>query len=541
MSEEDNVYRFHKDDIQQDDLSSAGSSAAGENQNTGSQGYQNQGDQSQGTGNQGYDNYGSQGQGCQSQGTGSQGYQNQGNPGQGYQSQGDQGQSSQNQGSQGQNFQSQGMNGQPFQTGKKKDKKPKRQHHGMGPKGKKTWKFIGKVVAAALLFGLVSSLTFGGVTGLIGGGKKGQVETEEESSGGHTAVLKTVSGDSSSGSKDDSGSSGVTAIDVSSVVDNVMPSIVSINSVFESTNNFFNTSGEYTGAGSGILVAQTDDTLYVATNNHVVENASSISVTFHDGSEVDAQIKGTDADNDLAVLSVAVKDVSSDTLSGLKIATLGDSDNLKVGETAIAIGNALGYGQSVTTGVISALNRKIETEDGTSQTLIQTDAAINPGNSGGALLNKDGQVIGINSSKFSDTSVEGMGYAIPINTAIPIIQELIDRESVASADASYLGISGVDVTSDVSQYYGLPEGVYVSDVVSGSPAEDAGIQSGDVLTAFDGHSIDSMSTLKDLMQYYAAGTKVKVTIERPQQSGEKTEYKEKTVTVTLAKKSAYAF
>ncbi len=413
---------------------------------------------------------------------------------------------------------------------RKRQKRNSGERKGLG----KTGKFVGKCVAAGLIFGLVSSLTFSGV-GVITGRNNNQSGTNSANTSEKTALLTTASGNSTNDQvSTDSGTvSSTTALDVSGVVASVMPSIVSINSTFESEGNYFGMSGEYTGAGSGIIVAQTDGTMYIATNNHVVSGATKVTVNFYgdEDSEVEAEVKGTDSSNDLAVLSVNISDIPSDTLSNLKVASLGDSDSVQVGQTAIAIGNALGYGQSVTTGVISALDRKV-TIDNETYTLIQTDAAINPGNSGGALLNADGQVIAINSAKFSDTEVEGMGYAIPISTAIPIINELISREAVSDDEASYLGIAGIDVSDSVSQVYGMPEGVYISQVLDGSAAETAGIHEKDILTEFDGHSISSMSELQELMQYYAAGTTVDVTVQR----AENGQYTEKTLSVTLDKK-----
>lgn len=419
----------------------------------------------------------------------------------------------------------------------RKQQKQKKRNSGGEKKFGKTGKFVGKCVAAGLIFGLVSSVTFSGVTGLVGKNTNQSAAASTTTSSEKTALLSTASGngtnDNVSANSDTTGTT--TALDVSGVVSAVMPSIVSINSTFESEGNYFGTSGEYSGAGSGIIVAQTDGTMYIATNNHVVSGATKVTINFYgdEDNEVEAEVKGTDSSNDLAVLSVNISDIPSDILSNLKVATLGDSDSVQVGQTAIAIGNALGYGQSVTTGVISALNRKV-TIDNETYTLIQTDAAINPGNSGGALLNADGQVIAINSAKFSDTQVEGMGYAIPISTAIPIINELISREAVSDDEASYLGIAGIDVSDSVSEVYGMPEGVYISQVIDGDAAKTAGIQEGDILTEFDGHSISSMSELKELMQYYAAGTTVDVKVER----AENGQYTEKTISVTLSKKPA---
>nr|MCR5099797.1 trypsin-like peptidase domain-containing protein [Butyrivibrio sp.] len=265
---------------------------------------------------------------------------------------------------------------------------------------------------------------------------------------------------------------------------------------------------------------------------HVIEGADSLEVQFSDDSTAEAAVKGTDSDMDLAVIAVQLDSLSSDTLSAIKVATLGDSDSLTVGEPAIAIGNALGYGQSVTTGVISAINRVIELDDGGSGTFIQTDAAINPGNSGGALININGEVIGINSNKIGGSTIEGMGYAIPISVAQPIIEELMNEETkikVSEDEKGYIGIKGYSVTSDVSEAYGLPQGVYVAQVTSGGGAEAAGIKENDIITAFNGEEISSMDDLQGKLEYYAAGTTVTVTVMRAGSNG----YEEQDIEVTL--------
>ena len=272
-------------------------------------------------------------------------------------------------------------------------------------------------------------------------------------------------------------------------------------------------------------------------NNHVVSDATTLTVCFYDDQTVSAEVKGTDSSSDLAVVAVKLSDISSDTMKTIKVATVGDSDSIKVGDTAIAIGNALGYGQSVTTGVISALNRGVTLEDETSgetvtNGLIQTDAAINPGNSGGALLNVEGQVIGINSAKYSDTAVEGMGYAIPMSKAEPIINDLINREAVDESESAYLGISGADITEDVANTYNMPNGIYVTKVAEGSAAEKAGIQKGDILTEFDGKEVTSMENMQEILKYYKAGKKVKVKV----QVADNGTYKEKELTVKLGKR-----
>jgi serine protease Do len=286
-----------------------------------------------------------------------------------------------------------------------------------------------------------------------------------------------------------------------------------------------------------VIISQDDDNLYIATNNHVVEGATTITVSFIDDSTATAEVKGTDSSCDLAVVAIPLDSLTQDTLSAIKVATLGSSDDLSVGEGAIAIGNALGYGQSVTTGVISALDREVTLSDETTgqsitNDLIQTDAAINPGNSGGALLNMNGEVIGINSAKFASDEVEGMGFAIPISTAQPILSDLITREVVDEADSAYLGISGVDVDETVASTYNMPEGIYVAQVVEGSAAETAGLMKGDIITSFDGKTINSMEYLQEQMQYYAAGTQVEIVIERANNG----QYVEQTLSVTLGSK-----
>ena len=261
-------------------------------------------------------------------------------------------------------------------------------------------------------------------------------------------------------------------------------------------------------------------------------------MNFIDDQQVAAEIKGTDASTDLAVLAVKVKDIPSDTMKKIKVATVGNSDDIKVGQSVVAIGNALGYGQSVTTGVISAVDREVTVQDETTgasitNDLLQTDAAINPGNSGGALLNMNGEVVGINSVKYSDTQVEGMGYSIPISAAEPIINDLITREVVDESNSAFLGVAGQDVTGELSQSFGMPEGLYITMVTENSAAAQAGIKNGDVITEFDGRKIKSMDSLQEIMQYYAAGSEVEVTL----QINENGEWKEQKVTVTLGRKN----
>ena len=294
---------------------------------------------------------------------------------------------------------------------------------------------------------------------------------------------------------------------------------------------------ESTSCGSGIIIGKNDSELLIVTNNHVVEGAETLTVSFANETSVEASIKGTDSSKDLAVVAVPLDSIDDDTMNAISIITLGDSDKLQVGEPVIAIGNALGYGQSVTTGIVSALDRNLDME-GFDSKLIQTDAAINPGNSGGALLNANGELIGINTAKVNANAVEGMGYAIPISDATSVIENLMNRETRMKVDESeqgFLGIEGYDVTSEKAEMYSIPTGVFVRSVEDGSAADKAGITAECIITKFDGITIDSMSTLQSQMQYFKAGDKVEVVIEVPNKSG--TKYEEKTVTVTLGERS----
>ncbi|MBR5422285.1 MAG: trypsin-like peptidase domain-containing protein [Lachnospiraceae bacterium] len=322
--------------------------------------------------------------------------------------------------------------------------------------------------------------------------------------------------------------------DVTNVVEQVMPAIVSITN--ESTVNYFYYTMPSESSGSGIIIGSNSEELLLVTNYHVVADNESLKVCFTDGSEATALVKGTDSQRDLAVIAVAMDDISDSTLNSIKVARMGDSDALKVGEPAIAIGNALGYGQSVTTGVISALNREMTVENITG-TFIQTDAAINPGNSGGALLNINGEVIGINSSKIGGSTVEGMGYAIPISAAKPIIEELMQKTTrtlVSEDERGYLGITGATVTQQEIMLYGYPEGVYVANVNDGSPADLAGMQRGDYITALDGETVTSMEGLQRLLMYYRVGDTVEVEIKRPDGN----RYKDMTLELTLGDRSS---
>ena len=378
------------------------------------------------------------------------------------------------------------------------------------------------VVLSAALFGSVASAAFYGVNKFLGGSSSSTVYSISNGS-----TIKTTSVADGS-------------LDVSTVASENMAAMVSINTVsVEEVKNYYgmfggqSSSQETQSSGSGIIIGQNDTELLCVTNAHVIDGADTISVCFVDGSAVEASVKGSDTDNDLAVISVKLSDISDDTKSQIKVATIGDSSSLKVGEQVVAIGNALGYGQSVTSGIVSGLNRQL---DDSNISMIQTDAAINPGNSGGALLNMSGEVIGINTAKAAATEVEGMGYAISMSDAMPVIEELMTkttREKVSDEIATYLGISARDISSDMSSAYGIPEGIYVTSVASGSAAEKAGIAEQSVITKFDGVSVSTVSALESRLEYYAAGETVEVTLQVNTGSG----YTEKTVSVTLGSAS----
>ena len=392
------------------------------------------------------------------------------------------------------------------------------------------------VTGCALLFGVVSSATF--LTTNMVGSKVLGLEKKTTKEVSNTTQNKASLSKASS----------VITSDVSNVVESVMPSIVSItNMSVQQVQSFFGGTSqqEVTSAGTGIIIEQTDSELLIVTNNHVVADSNQLTVTFDDQSSVEADIKGTDSAHDLAVIAVQLDKISDDTLDKISVATLGDSTKLKVGEPAIAIGNALGYGQSVTTGVISATDRESQTTDSeTGETtgssdvkLIQTDAAINPGNSGGALVNANGEVIGINSAKLIGEDVEGIGYAIPISDVTDIITNLMNQETktkVSEAERGYLGITGLDVEDSDSQRYGMPTGVYISEVSRGGGAADAGITKGSIIVGFNGITIDSMESLQEQLQYYKKGEKVTLTLQVPGEGGE---YQEQTVDVTLGRKA----
>ena len=419
--------------------------------------------------------------------------------------------------------QPQGMNGgQPGMNGQ-----PPKKHHKC-PR----W---AKLAGSAVAFGVIASCTFMGVNAVAG--KYFGTNTTQQTSNSKATTSKNS--DSSSTLKLSQSSSTVTS-DVSDIVNSAMPSVVAITnmSVQEVQSYFGGTQQqESTSCGSGIIIGKNDSELLIVTNNHVVEGAETLTVSFANETSVEASIKGTDSSKDLAVVAVPLDSIDDDTMNAISIITLGDSDKLQVGEPVIAIGNALGYGQSVTTGIVSALDRNLDME-GFDSKLIQTDAAINPGNSGGALLNANGELIGINTAKVNANAVEGMGYAIPISDATSVIENLMNRETRSKVDESeqgFLGIEGYDVTSEKAEMYSIPTGVFVRSVEDGSAADKAGITAECIITKFDGITIDSMSTLQSQMQYFKAGDKVEVVIEVPNKNG--TKYEEKTVTVTLGERS----
>lgn len=415
-------------------------------------------------------------------------------------------------------------------------------------------------VALAVIFGLVAGAVFQGVNiaadKFIKDGSSTQIEKTETIDGTDNSSADNSSTDSSV--QDIVAESGT----VAGVAQATMPSIVAITSVsVQEIPSFFGYGTrqyQSAGSGSGIIVGENDSELLIATNNHVVSGATTLTVCFADGdvvgaeeetqamasgdssgndvdvdNAVSAKIKGTDEENDLAVIAVEKSDIPEATMSKIKIAQLGSSDDLVVGEQVVAIGNALGYGQSVTSGWVSALNRSISTEEGETSGLIQTDTAINPGNSGGALLNMKGEVIGINAAKYADSQVEGMGYAIPISKAEPILEELMNRQTrdkvEDSSKVGYLGIKAADLTTEAIQMYNMPAGAFVMDVVSGGAADNAGIQKSDIITKLDGQKVSSKADINDKLQYYTAGEEIEVGVARLSDG----EYVESTITVTL--------
>ena len=407
---------------------------------------------------------------------------------------------------------------------------------------KRKLKKAASISLCAVLAGGLAAGTYTGVNYLTGYEQNVQAASE-----GKVELLKSEkkSDDSQDDSKDESTAKG--SLDVSDIVEEAMPSIVSITTKsVEEVQNYYGMFGQYgayspeqrevQGSGSGIIIGKNDSELLIATNYHVVEGAETLSVGFCDSTACEAKVKGYDSERDLAVVAVSLDDIDSDTMDAITIATIGNSDDLKVGAQVVAIGNALGYGQSVTTGIVSAKNRKMndqgieQDEDSDATNLIQTDAAINPGNSGGALLNMDGEVVGINSAKLASTEVEGMGYAIAISDVTDTLEQLMNETPRDKVDNhGVLGITGMSVSDEASQYYGVPEGVLVSEVTDGGAADKAGIKEKSIITEFDGKRVRSIDELVSRLEYYEPGEEVEVTLE----VADGDSYKEKKVTVTL--------
>ena len=407
------------------------------------------------------------------------------------------------------------------------------------PRKKNSWaRKAAGITAAAVLFGTVAGGVMTGVnyvgarlTGLADITATAPAETE----GTTTAQVPETSAASNNGST----TAVSTVTDVSSIAEKAMPSLVAINDTMTvEQNNFFGMPQTYQAqsSGSGIIVGQNDTELLIATNNHVVSGATDMKVTFTDSTQVAAAVKGTDSATDLAIIAVKLSDIPSDTMSKIKVATLGNSDNVKVGQQ-VAIGNALGYGQSLTVGYISALDREITDENGIQHTYIQTDAAINPGNSGGALLDLNGNVIGINAAKNASTEVEGMGFAIPISKAQEILNNLMTkktREAVDESAQGYLGIQGTNIDANASKEYGMPVGIYVYKIVEGGAAANSDLKEKDIITKFDGQSVTNMEELKQMLTYYEGGSTVSLTV----QSLVNGSYVEHEVQITLGTKPA---
>ena len=426
-------------------------------------------------------------------------------------------------------------------AGKKKEKKH-REKKPVNP----FWKKARAVVVGAVCFGVIAGVSFLAVASLGGyrsGAASASAVAESEPAAAESAQGQTAEAQSGGGEASVSqGTTTMVVTDVTEVVEQVMPAIVAItNESVTSIESFWGQTYEQQqeSAGSGIIIGENDEELLIATNNHVVADATQLYVSFIDNAIVEAKVKGTSPSMDLAVIAVKKENVEADTREAITIAQMGDSDSLKVGEPVIAIGNALGYGQSVTTGVVSALNRVLEMDEtGTSNAMIQTDAAINPGNSGGALLDINGEVIGINSNKIGGNAIEGMGYAIPISAARPIIEQLMNqetREALGEAEKGYLGISCINVTAAMAEAYGMPEGIYVAQVYEGTGAAEAGIVKGDIITGVNGMTVTTQDDLLNAMQYYAIGETIEITV----MHGNPTEgYAEETRTVTLTSQEA---
>ena len=426
---------------------------------------------------------------------------------------------------------------------------------------KNFWKKVGIGAAIGLAFGIVGASTFFGFKKMLNtffpdkerttiseealNGDGDEAQTSDNDKDGKKDLKEAYEGRVSlaeGGKNTDSESRTKGSLDVSELAENNLPCVVSITntSVSQVRDMWGRGVREYenVSCGSGIIIGETDEELLIATNCHVVSGASSITAGFIDDEIYEASLKGADADIDLAVIGVNKSSMKDSTLDTIKIAVIGDSDSLKVGEQVVAIGNAIGYGQSVTTGIISALNRDIPDDD-SDVAYIQTDAAINPGNSGGALLNMDGELIGINSAKIASTYVEGIGYAIPMESARPIIESLMNRktrEKVDEKKAGYLGISGVSVDASTSQMYGIPEGIYLQTVEEDGPAAAAGLKKGDVIRKFDGITVSSITDLRNNLDYYEEGETVDFVIYRADDG----EYKEQTIAVKLGAREGTA-
>lgn len=410
---------------------------------------------------------------------------------------------------------------------------------------KRKLKKAASISLCAVLAGGLAAGTYTGVNYLTGYEQSVQAASKEQ-----VTLLKSDKESDDSDSKEESTAKG--SLDVSDIVEETMPSIVSITTKsVEEVQSYYGMFGQYgayspeqrevQGSGSGIIIGKNDTELLIATNYHVVDGAETLSVGFCDSTACEAKVKGYDSEKDLAVVAVSLDDIDSDTMNAISIATIGNSDNLKVGEQVVAIGNALGYGQSVTTGIVSAKNRQLNSDDtvgdydsdsNSATNLIQTDAAINPGNSGGALLNMNGEVVGINSAKLASTEVEGIGYAIAISDVTDTIESLMNEETRDKVeDHGVLGITVQTVDSAVTEAYGVPEGVLVREVTEGGAADDAGIEARSIITKFAGKTVTTKEQLVDFLSYYEPGEDVELTIEVPDGN----EYKEETVTVTLGK------
>ena len=451
------------------------------------------------------------------------------------------GQAFQNQQTQYQDSQA-GQQAQTSQSGFQggfQNHQPSEEHHEKRRKNGLTRKVAG-ITAAALLFGTVSGGTMVGINKIADSFGpatyplvSSQAAVEDSTTEAQTSASASASGNSAVAGN-------AAALDVSAIAKSAMPSVVAINNtMLYQSNNWWGMSQTYEvpSSGSGIIIGQNDEELLIATNNHVVEDSENLSVVFIDDTSVNASIKGTDADSDLAVIAVALKDIPEDTLSQISVAKLGDSDALEVGQGVVEIGNALGYGQSVTVGYVSALNREVKVDNTVTRNLLQTDAAINPGNSGGALLNMKGEVIGINAAKYSSTDVEGIGYAIPISKAQEILSTLMTQrtknQTVAEGEEGYLGIQGLTVDDSMVKQQDMPAGVFVYGIIDGGAAANSDLRKRDIIVKFDGQSVKSMAALQDLLKYYKAGE----TVELGVKSLENGEYVDRTVTITLGTKA----